>query len=162
MEEDEKPVKGINLESFTYCYPSLILPGLQLFKNAALSFTREVESCWKRCLMVVVSFYTSMMREGLAKLLHFWNGRFVSKLVGFIYLLKRFVTILCMFGNWEPSWSALQLRLVETALDMKCHGHYTGFFILKSGVLLVSFSKGSPKLTFGKTLDFVPTELTPW
>ena len=46
-------------------------------------------------------FYTSMKREGLAKLLHFWNGRFVSKLVGFIYLSKRFVTFLCMFGKWS-------------------------------------------------------------
>ena len=76
-------------------------PGLQLLRNAALPFTREMESCWKRCMVVVVSYYTSMMREGLAELLHFWNGRFVSKLVGFIYLLKIFVTFLCMFGKWS-------------------------------------------------------------
>ena len=64
---------------------------------------------------------------------------------GWFYLpLKKICDISVHVWQLEPSWSALQLRLVETAMDMKCHGHYTGFFILKSGVLLVSFSKGSP------------------
>ena len=60
---------------------------------------------------------------------------------GWFYLpLKKICDISVHVWQLEPSWSALQLRLVGTALDMKCHGHYTGFFILKSGVLLVSFS----------------------
>ena len=70
---------------------------------------------------------------------------------GWFYLpLKKICDISVHVWQLEPSWSALQLRLVETALDMKCHGHYTGFFILKSGVLLVSFSQGKPLIIIWK------------